>query len=47
MHGKGYNAFTLPRLTPLEISDLIEGHNLNIKEQNQAQKKAGKKGKKK
>ena len=30
LHTKGYNAFTIPKLTPLEINFLVEGHNLRM-----------------
>jgi len=43
LHKKGYTAFTMPQLTPLEINFLIEGHNKNEKAKKRAQDKAMKK----
>jgi len=43
LHSKGYNAFNIPKLAVLEIVDLIDGHNLELKEQEQAQKRAANK----
>ncbi len=43
LHTKGYNAFTIPKLTPLEINFLVTGHNKTVCEQIKAQQRANKK----